>query len=176
LGLRAAVHLPRRQAAELPAAHRELEANDNPFATVVLAHLAAQDTRGDMERRQQIKGALTRRLYERGYSKAQVLPLYRFIDWLLELPAERETQLWQEIQAYEEERQMPYITSVERMGRERGLLEGREQAKREVQRRIIQTRFQAVPPALEQRIATAGAAELDRMIDRALLSERVDDL
>jgi hypothetical protein len=128
----------------------ELEANDNPFAMVVLAHLAAQDTRGDMERRQQIKGALTRRLYERGYSKERVLSLYRFIHWLLELPEEREAQLWEEIKAYEEVRQMPYITSVERMGRERGRLEGREegreQAKREVLRQIIQTRFQTTPP------------------------------
>jgi len=60
----------------------ELEASDNPFATVVLAHLAVQDTRRSAARRREVKLALTRRLYERGYSLERVLSLFRFIDWL----------------------------------------------------------------------------------------------
>ncbi len=86
----------------------ELEASDNPFATVALAHLAAQDTRGDAARRRQIKLALTRRLYERGYRRERGLSLFRFIDWLLELPAEQETAFWQEMRVYEEERAMRF--------------------------------------------------------------------
>jgi len=50
----------------------ELEASDNPFATVVLAHLAARDTRRSAVRRREVKLALTRRLYERGYSRERV--------------------------------------------------------------------------------------------------------
>jgi hypothetical protein len=50
----------------------ELEASDNPFATVVLAHLAAQDTRGDANSRERAKLHLIRRLYERGYSRERV--------------------------------------------------------------------------------------------------------
>ncbi len=50
----------------------ELEASDNPFATVVLAHLAVQDTRRSAARRREVKLALTRRLYERGYSRERV--------------------------------------------------------------------------------------------------------
>jgi len=87
------------------ARREELEASQNPFATVVLAHLAAQDTRRNVVRRQQAKLALTRRLYERGYSRARVLSLFRFIDWVLQLPSEQERAFWQEIRAYEEERQ-----------------------------------------------------------------------
>ncbi len=49
-----------------------LEASDNPFATVVLAHLAVQDTRRSASRRREVKLALTRRLYERGYSRERV--------------------------------------------------------------------------------------------------------
>ena len=58
-----------------------LLASENPFATVMLAHLAAQDIRDDMSRRERVKLALIRRLYERGYSKEQVLtefvPVYQ---------------------------------------------------------------------------------------------------
>ena len=40
----------------------ELETSDNPFATVVLAHLAAQETRGDATSRERAKLHLIRRL------------------------------------------------------------------------------------------------------------------
>jgi hypothetical protein len=49
----------------------ELEANRNPVAALVLAHLAAQQTRADPARRLQEKLALTRRLYDLGYSPEQ---------------------------------------------------------------------------------------------------------
>jgi hypothetical protein len=46
----------------------ELEANDNPFAVLVLAHLQAQATRKNNQQRKQVKFALVRQLYERGYN------------------------------------------------------------------------------------------------------------
>ena len=158
------------------ARREELEASQNPFATVVLAHLAAQDTRRNVVRRQQAKLALTRRLYERGYSRAQVLSLFRFIDWVLQLPAEQEKAFWQEIRAYEEERQMPYITSVERFGLEQGLEQGRDEGKREAVRRIVRARFRTVPSTLEERLAAADGTTLDQMLDRVSEIQSVDDL
>jgi len=174
----------------------ELEASDNPFATVVLAHLAVQDTRRSAIRRREVKLALTRRLYERGYSRERVLSLFRFIDWLLALPAKQETLFWREIQEYEEERKMPYVTSVERMGlargrdegraegrdegraegRDEGRAEGRDEGTRETLRRFIQARFGVVPPAVEQRIAAAERATLDQLIERAAVVQTIDDL
>jgi len=154
----------------------ELEASDNPFATVVLAHLAVQDTRRSASRRREVKLALTRRLYERGYSRERVLSLFRFIDWLLALPAKQETLFWREIQEYEEERTMPYVTSVERMGLARGLARGREEGARETLRPFVEARFGAVPPALEQRIAAADRATLDQLVARAAVVPTIDDL
>jgi len=116
---------PIAKLADYRARRAELEASDNPFATVVLAHLAAQDTRGDAAQRRQVKLALTRRLYERGYSRERILSLFRFIDWLLAFPAEQETLFWRDVQDYEEERTMPYVTSVERIGLARGRPRGR---------------------------------------------------
>ena len=69
------------------APNAELDANANPFAVVVQAHLA---TRADPSRRLASKLGLTRRLYRRGWGKEDILKLYRFIDWVLTLPEELE--------------------------------------------------------------------------------------
>ena len=70
-----------------------LEASDNPFAMVVMAHLQARATRRDPEGRLQWKLRLIRRLYERGYARQDVLEMLRFIDWVLTLPAGLEATL-----------------------------------------------------------------------------------
>ncbi len=108
-----------------------LEASRNPFATVVMAHLQTQATRGDVPARGRAKLALTRRLYDRNYSREEIINLFRFIDWMMRLPEEFDRQFWQAVQAYEEAQRMPYITSVERIGMERGLEQGREEGLRQ---------------------------------------------
>ena len=137
-------HYPIIKLRDWKARRATLEESDNPFATVVLAHLAAQDTRRNPDRRLNAKLTLIRRLYDRGYSRERVLSLFRFIDWLLALPAELEAHVRQAVYQIEEERKMPYITSVERFGREQGRSEG----KREAARRLVRARFGAVPEAL----------------------------
>ncbi len=97
-----------------------LEANTNPFATVVMAHLKASQTRKDREERLQWKLSLTRRLYQQGYQRQDILNLFAFIDWVMTLPDNLEAQFWTEVRQFEEEQQMPYITSVERLGIEQG--------------------------------------------------------
>ena len=67
---------------------------------------------------------------------------------------------------------MPYVTSVERIGVERGKQQGLEQGKRQV----AQARFGAVPEALEQQVATADAAKLDALLERVARAASVDEL
>jgi hypothetical protein len=114
-------------AADVPA----LEANPNPFAAVVLAHLKTMETRHDPDARRAWKVRLIKGLYERGLSKEQVRQLFRLIDWMMDLPQAQFRQFWQEMQQYEKEKQVPYITSVERYGREEGKQEGLREGKRE---------------------------------------------
>jgi len=101
-----------------------LEASHNPFATVVMAHLTAQETRRDATARAQAKFALIRRLYELGYSRVAVIDLFHFIDWVMRLPDELDAAVWQQIQQLEEGKNMTYISSVERIGRAAGRAEG----------------------------------------------------
>ncbi|MEH2056845.1 MAG: cytosolic protein [Nostoc sp.] len=101
----------------------ELQASRNPLATVVMAHLKAMETRNDRIERKQQKLVLVRRLYEQGLRREDVINLFGFIDWMMTLPAQLETEFWQEYRDFEESLSMQYVTSVERFGIEKGKLE-----------------------------------------------------
>jgi flagellar biosynthesis/type III secretory pathway protein FliH len=70
---------------------------------------------------------LVRGLYGRGLQRRDVQHMFRFIDWMMELPTALSEQFWHEVQALEEEKKMPYVTSVERMAEARGIEQGRKQ-------------------------------------------------
>jgi hypothetical protein len=103
-----------------------LEVSQNPFAIVVMAHLKAQETRKDNEARKYWKFELVRQLYEKGYNRSEVFNLFTFIDWIIKLPKPLAMAFWTELNTYEESRKMPYITSVEKIGFERGQQENTE--------------------------------------------------
>jgi hypothetical protein len=100
----------------------ELDASSNPFSDVILAQLAAINLNGKHdEQKKKVKFSLTKRLYEKGYTKEKVLNLYTFIDWLIGLPKLLEVQYLNDIYALEEATKMAYITSAERFGMEKGI-------------------------------------------------------
>lgn len=66
----------------------ELAASRNPFAVVAMAHLKTLATHHDAPERLHWKLNLIRGLYHGGYSKADILELFRIIDWLMTLPDE----------------------------------------------------------------------------------------
>ena len=96
-----------------------------------MAHLKAMETNKNTSLRKQWKFELTKLLYEKGYSKKEVLNLYSFIDWVLNLPTELEEIFLQELTIYEEEKKMPYVTNAERIGDKNRLLSIIENAKKE---------------------------------------------
>lgn len=142
------------------------EQSNNPAQVVVAAHLAAQSTRGDMDLRKKSKWRLTRSLYERGYSRQEVLELFRLIDWLLNLPEGLDIEFERELIKFEEENVMPYITSIERIGRQ----EGRQEALREGILDILEARFGVLPEELRVKILEiTGQSQLKGLHRRAAL-------
>jgi Putative transposase, YhgA-like len=127
---------------------QDLELSLNPFATVVMAHLKAQETRSDRNQRKEWKLSLTRRLYQKGYARKDVINLFRFIDWVMSLPEALEQEFWQELCNFQEEQRMPYITSVERIGFQRGL----EQSKQQMRQILIES----IELVLEMKFGTSG--------------------
>ncbi|MCC5647838.1 cytosolic protein [Nostoc sp. CHAB 5824] len=101
----------------------ELEASRNPLATVVMAHLAALQTKSDRLERKQQKLSLVRRLYQQGFEREDVLNLLAFVDWVLTLPQDLEREFLFEVEQLEAEQRMQYVTSFERSGIEKGKLE-----------------------------------------------------
>ena len=102
----------------------ELEASSNPFAVVTQAHLQARETTGADDARYRAKRELIRGLYRRGYPRPAILDLLRFVDWVLALPEGLEQQLWAEVQQFEEEKHMRYVSSLERIAIRKGMEKG----------------------------------------------------
>jgi hypothetical protein len=96
----------------------ELEQSQNPFAIAVMAHLRTKATREDAQLRKEWKFRLTRRLYEQGYKRQDILNLFRFIDWMMELPDALKQEFRAELEQYEQEKQMPYVTSIEQLAKQ----------------------------------------------------------
>jgi flagellar biosynthesis/type III secretory pathway protein FliH len=74
---------------------------------------------------------LIRFLYQRDYTREQILAWFRVLDWMLRLPEDLDREFREELIAFEEETQMPYVTSVERIGIQKGLQQGLEQGRQE---------------------------------------------
>jgi predicted transposase/invertase (TIGR01784 family) len=82
--------------------------------------------------RKEWKFTLTRSLYDRGYERQDILNLFRFIDWILELPQDLKRSFRDDLEAYERENQMPYVTSIERMAEAKGEAKGEERQKQTI--------------------------------------------
>jgi flagellar biosynthesis/type III secretory pathway protein FliH len=72
----------------------------------------------------------------------EVRQLFRLIDWLMELPIQLQQGFREEIFQWEEERRMPYVTSIERLAKAEGLEEGRQEGRQEALRESIVTFLQ----------------------------------
>jgi len=105
----------------------KLEKSRNPFSIVVRTHLKGLETMRSPKQRLRWKIDLCKALYEAKYSKKDIMELFRFMDWVLVLPKPLASQFNQFLQEYEEQKQMPYVTSIERMGIEKGREEGLEE-------------------------------------------------
>jgi hypothetical protein len=144
-----------------------LEQNANPFAVVVMAHLQAQATRQNLEDRLNWKLRLAKGLYGRGYDREDILELFRFIDWILVLPRDLANRFDVELSNFEEERQMPYVTSVER----RAI---RNTVKTDILE-ILEVRFESVPESVVEQMNQIDDQELLRtLLRRAILIESVE--
>jgi hypothetical protein len=143
----------------------EILLNDsNPFALVTAAHLLTQQTRHDPQARYAAKWRLARLLYERDWDKQRIIDLFAVIDWLLHLPPDWERQLWRSIHELERNVNMPYVTSIERIGRQ----EGRQEGEASLLRRLLVRRFGELPPETETKLTQASTAELEIWGERVL--------
>jgi flagellar biosynthesis/type III secretory pathway protein FliH len=77
------------------------------------------------------------------------------IDWMMQLPPELENQFREEMTRLAEEKQMPYVTSLERLAREEGREEGRQEGLEEGVRKGL---LEGIEVGLSVRFGPEGLA------------------
>jgi len=120
----------------------ELEKSVNPMAMVVLAQLESYEAKKkDDQKKYSIKVNLLKRCVRRGYNRNQIRGLFKFIDWVINLPKKYQDKLTREIIRLEEETKMPYVTSWEKEGIKKGKKEGSKKQARETAKRMLEDNF-----------------------------------
>jgi hypothetical protein len=150
----------------------ELENDSNPFATIVMAHLAALNTRNDRNNRKEQKLALVQRLYEKGFAEQDVLNLIAFVDWMLTLPPNLEAEFKLEIQQLEAGRRMKYVTSFERSGIEIG----KQQEALSFVTRLLNRRLGNIDDTLLEQVRSLSIEELEALGEALLDFTSVSNL
>ncbi len=162
----------------------ELEASDNPFATVVMAHLKTQQTSQQPEERKTWKLSLIRRLYDLGWQEQDIRNLYRFIDWVMILPRELSEEFWEQFKQFEQERSMSYVTTGERIGYERGkhegqvegLQQGLQEGKQTLVLKLLQKRVGELSLDVYSRIQSLSLTQLEALGEALLDFTGMEDL
>ena len=113
----------------------------------------------------QAKWQLTRRLYERGFDKRVIIGLYRFLDWVLTLPDPLDEQYQNQLNEYEEEKKMKYVTTAERMGIKKGVQLGQQQGSASIVLRMLQGRFGALDEPTQAHVRALPLAEIEALSD-----------
>jgi hypothetical protein len=171
---------------------QSLEESTNPFAVMVMAHLKTKATRGVPQERKQWKWSLVRGLFERGYSREDIVRLFRLIDRMMVLPEELQREFKEELWRYQEDSQMPFLSRIEldakQEGIEEGLQQGILQTAREAVLEVLETRFEVVPSEvmeavnqiedtpllkqlLKQAIAIPSIEEFQQLLEQHLAAE-----
>lgn len=171
-GCRASLEFPIVKLLDYESRLEELGQTPNPFALVVTAHLKAKATTQNSTRRREEKIQLARALFAQGYSREEVIGLFRFILWVLRLPQELEESFRTELRAYQEENSMVYLTSYDQLVKE----EGKEEGKQELIQRQLTRRFGQLEPETVSKIQTLSLAELDQLADALLDFQNMAEL
>ena len=180
--------------------------HENPFATLVLAHLKTQETRTNPDERFIWKKTLLKNLLRYGMAKDDIRELLSFVDWIMHLSDTLDEQLRTELDDEEEFKIMPYVTSFERLamrkgeqlgiekglklgrkeGLQKGLEKGREKGIQEgLQEGAVHTTQENILGVLKVRFgkvpaklvsALKGIDELPTLKDLLLLAAKVKSL
>ena len=140
-----------------------LENSRNPFAVVILAQLEALalTKKNQAEANLASKLKLTRLLYEKGWGREAICHLFRFIDWLIQLPEDLVINYEEEIERLEGEKKVAYVTSIERLGVQRGMQQGMQQGEEKGIARVVQNLYESVKD--EKQVAKLAKLSLKKV-------------
>ena len=173
-GCRVSLEFPTVKLLDYEEDWENLEQSANPFGIIVMAHLKTKATHRNPESRLNWKLSLVRRLYERGYSRQDILELFRFIDWLMVLPEELTLSFQEVAKSYEEAGRMRFVSYLEELAIEHGIEQGILRSSREDVIEILEIRFGEVPSSIVEVINGINQTSvLKTLLRRAISIESV---
>ncbi|WPL15980.1 hypothetical protein Thiowin_00910 [Thiorhodovibrio winogradskyi] len=110
-----------------------------------------------------------RLMYDRSYEHTLIEELFRIIDCMVRLPAELEAEFRHELYALEEQRQMPFVNTLEQAGIQKGMELGVQQGEARTLLRQLAQKFG--PEAVQthrERIEQEKLEQLDTWLSRIL--------
>jgi uncharacterized protein YecA (UPF0149 family) len=113
---------------------------------------------------------MVRGLFYAGLSKQEIRKFFRLVDGVLKLSPEQEDRFEQELEQMEKETGMPYITSLERKGLEKGRAEGLRLAITGV----LETRFGEISTNTREQLEVISAQ--DKLQALSLLAATAESL
>jgi hypothetical protein len=168
-----------------------LEHRGNPFAFVTKVHMKVKRRSGQVkeglkntELKYALKKELALQLYQAGFRPAYIRSLLLFLDWLLQLPRELEWKLMGEIADKTGGKSMPYVTSWERMGIEKGIEKGKKEGeqigrledKQEVLIRLLKRKFGLTADEHDSIQSTKDLDKLDSALDIILSANTKEEV
>lgn len=103
----------------------ELEQSPNPFAAFALAHLKTVETDRSAADRLEWKLRIVKHLYDRGLGQVDVFQLFRLVDWMMTLPPVEARRFDADFDAFEKEKEVPFVTPREQRLLDKGEAKGR---------------------------------------------------
>jgi hypothetical protein len=119
-GYRRDVVYPSAKLLKFRGREEELLRHENPIALLVVAHLLTLSTGQEDGERREGKLRLLSTVLDRKMEPDESYHMLRLVDWLVELPAQSQRELWQQIHERAQENQMPFLSYPEQVGYDKG--------------------------------------------------------
>lgn len=153
-----------------------LEQSTSPIAIMLMAHLRTQATTSNLDERLQWKWTLARSLFEKGYTRGDVILLFRIIDKMMALSAELQQGFKQQVRTYQEERKMPFLSTIEEEAMAVGIEQGIQQSLRDNIRLVLETRFGEVPSEITEALGNiSDISQLQPLLIQAVTVNSLSD-
>ncbi len=182
----------------------EKKVKENVFALGVLAYLRTIETEGAYTDRYRWKKEFLIRLYKLGMKRETIAALYKFIEWIMTLPKELDSQLIDEMFKIEEKEGMSILFLAEqrglekgyergikeglqqgiqkgiqkgiRQGLQKGKLEGKQEILRKVIVDILEVKFQHIGEETREAIQRIKSVEkLESLLETAKMAKSLEE-
>jgi hypothetical protein len=169
----------------------EFEASNNFFYLLIAIHLRALEAK-NQQQMYDTKLEFYTLLLEKGFAGEDVVKLYKFLDWSIQMPKYLESRFTAAVEELERSKQVNYVTSAERLGVARGRKQGRRKGRAEglAKGRVegskqtavdlllaaLVAKFGVLEPEIQQQVATLSVDELKALLTASYQLETKQEL